>query len=116
MLEGKIAVEQAALHVPAKVSINTDDSDTLVYDAQTRLISVKGLLLTIDPGQHHIIQEGDSLTCTLSYKRKVFYSSCIALKVKGDQIVLRYFDTEFERLMVLKYILEDCAGAIKGKE
>lgn len=109
MLEGKTAVERAALNVPAKVSINSDESDSLVYDAKTQLISVKGLLLAIDPGQSHSVQEGDLLTCTLSYKRKVFYSSCRVVKVKNNQLVLQYVDTDFERLMVLKYILEDCS-------
>lgn len=109
MIEEKTAVKQIALQLPAKLSINADepDAEALVYDAKTRLINMKGLLLVIDPNHQHVLTEGDYVTCTLIYKRKLFYSDSIIIKIKNNELVLRFLDTEFERLMVLKYILED---------
>lgn len=109
MLEDKTVVKQRAISLPAKLSINSDepDTDAPVYDAKTRVINMNGLLLNIDAKHDHILKEGDYITCTLSYKRKFFYSNGIILKIKNNELVLRFLDTEFERLMVLKYILED---------
>lgn len=108
MLEEKTAVHQIALELPAKLSVDSEDPDAepRVYDSITRLINSKGLLLTLSPGNDHTLKEGDYATCTLSYKRKLFYSGCLVIKIKANQVALKFVDTDFERLMVLKFILE----------
>jgi len=108
MLKEKIAVEKVALNLPVKLSINTEGPETtVIYDAQTRLISMKGLLVKISSKQENILREGDNVTCTLSYERKLFYSNCVIIKVKNNEAVLQFSHVEFERLMVLKYIISD---------
>lgn len=107
MLDNKKAVQKVALTLPAKLSVTTDDCETFVYDAKTRLINISGLLLTIVSNTDHALSEDDVVTCTFSYKRKIFYSNCVIVKVKSNELVVKFINTEFERLMVLKYILEN---------
>jgi hypothetical protein len=108
MPEEKQSSNKVAIRLPAKLSIVEDEQETsTVYEAWTRLVSMKGILIEIEANDASSISEGDLGTCSISYKRVLFYSDCEILRNKGGALVLRFINAEFERLMVLKRIIEE---------